>query len=91
MLQLLLAGLVAIGPAVVAKIMAVLGFAIFSYAGLNLLLNNYLDQMTSATGQIGGVVHALLNIAGFDQILTILGSAFLTRLSLLALKRIQMV
>jgi len=77
-------------PALVSRVMAALGFAVFAYTGITTILNNFLADSSGAYSSLSSVPHALLNMAGFDQSLSILGSALSARVSLLALKHMKL-
>ena len=81
--------ILAVTPAVAAKVMTILGFTIFSYYGITTFINTMLSSSNNAYGSITGVTHVLLNIAGFDQSISIIGSAILSRVGLMAMKRFR--
>jgi len=79
-----------ITPALASRVMAALGFAVFAYTGITTVLNNLLSDSSGAYSSLSSVPHAFLNMAGFDQSLSILGSALATRVSLMALKQMRL-
>jgi len=85
--------LMGIGPALAAKIMAALGFAVFSYSAYTEILNNFIDSAKYSVDHVSIVnsfAFAILNIAGFQQALAILYASMSARFGLFALKKIQL-
>jgi hypothetical protein len=82
--------LLSLAPSLVAKVMTILGFTIFSYLGITTFINSLISSSTGSYSAVNGVVHSFLNIAGFDQALSIVGSAVISRIGLLALKRFRL-
>lgn len=78
----LIAGLVSLVPAFVAKILIALGIGVVSYTGASALLGVLKDQVLGAAGSISGDVGSFLNLAGFDVCLSMVLSALAIKLSL---------
>lgn len=68
----------------IARIFVSLGIALFTYKGIQGLVELALDQATVFFGQLPSVVVSLIALAGVDQAISILGSALLTRAAITA-------
>ena len=76
------------GPAA-AKILAALGLGVVSYAALSAALAAALAAAKSAWGGLAGDSLALIQMSGASSALSIIAGALVARLSLLALKRFE--
>lgn len=64
-----------------AKMMSGVGIAVVSHAFLSGYVDSMLSAIVSQVNGIGGDVGQLFLLLGFGQFLSILGSAFLTRVT----------
>jgi hypothetical protein len=81
--------LVSITGSIVARVLLALGMGVVSYAVLSTLASNFVSQMQSNYDALNGVVLTLLNMAGGGVSLGIIGSALITRASLMAIKKLR--
>lgn len=78
----LIAGLVSLVPALIAKILIALGIGVVSYTGANLLLGRLTSAVLSNAGSISSDIGAFLNLAGVDVCVSMMLSALAMRLAL---------
>ncbi len=78
----LIASLVSLVPAFVAKILIALGIGVVSYVGVNALLGRITASVMSSAGSISGDVGVFLNLVGFDVCLGMVLSALAVKLAL---------
>lgn len=68
----------------IAKLIIGAGLTVFGYGAFVGLLNFALDQVNQALGGMAGDLLNILLLGGFGDVLSIMGSAMLSRVSLLA-------
>ena len=78
----LIAGLVSLVPAFVAKVLIALGIGVVSYTGANALLGRVSSAVLSNAGSISSDIGAFLNLAGVDVCVSMMLSALAMRLAL---------
>lgn len=66
----------------IARALTGAGLALVSYGALATLLTTTLNSAASSFSGIGGDMLSVLNLGGLGQILSILGSAMLTRVGI---------
>lgn len=71
------------------RVMIALGFGVVSYAGISTALNIALDSAKSAFSGFTGDSLALVQIAGLPSVLSILAGALVARVSVMALKKLE--
>ena len=71
------------------RVMSALGLGVVTIIGLHTLLTNMLQSMSSSVGSIGADLGALLALGGFLKAMSILAGALVTRVSMIALKRFE--
>lgn len=71
------------------RVLAALGIGVVSYLSIQTFVNNAINQVLSSYAGIGEFPLALLNLAGANAYLTIVTSAIVARLSLVALKKLR--
>lgn len=69
---------------VIARVLVGAGLTLFGYGAFIGLLNFALDQINNALGGMTADMLNVLLLGGFGDVLSIVGSAMLTRVSLLA-------
>ena len=82
--------LVSLAGPLARKVLTVLGFGLVSYAGMSTLLNTVLGYATSAWSGLPAETLAMLQLSGVHTSLAILSGAMVTRISLLQLKKLQL-
>lgn len=75
--------LLALVPALVAKIILALGVGVVSYTGMSALLNNLQSAVMNNAGSVSADVAAYLGLAGVDTCISMMMSALSIRLTLL--------
>lgn len=78
----LIASLITLVPAFVAKILIALGVGVVSYVGMNALLGRLTSIALGQMGSISGDIGVFLNIAGVDVLFSMLLSALSMRVAL---------
>lgn len=68
----------------IARILIGAGLTVFGYGAFVGLLHFALDQVNQALGGMAADLLNVLLLGGFGEVLTIMGSAMLTRVSLIA-------
>ncbi len=72
---------------IVFRALAALGIGVVSYAFLNGAATTVVDSMTANYGALPASISSLLNLSGFGTALSTIASAFVSRASLMAIKR----
>ena len=81
--------LVSLATPAVTKILTALGIGIVSYAALTTALTAALSSAKAAWGGLAGDSLALIQMSGASTALSIVSGALIARLSLLSLKRFE--
>lgn len=68
------------------KILLALGIGLFTYTGLEALINQLLGMMTTNMGGIPASTMQLMNLAGFSQAFSIVSSTLLARAAIQSMK-----
>lgn len=81
--------LLSLVPALTSKVLRVLGFAVVTYAGVGLAVDQILASARGAWGQQVGDVASLVSMAGANTALSIVAGALAARLTLETFKRLE--
>ncbi len=73
----------------VKMVLKVLGIGVISYVGINLILDQALQYITSQLGSAPGPAQAILGLAKFDVVINVWFSAITTRLVLNGLNKVS--
>ncbi len=76
---------------ITGRVMTTLGLGYLSYTALNTISTTVSDKIFSQYGMIDSTILQVLNLAGFSEALHILTAAFITKASLMAIKRIGVI
>lgn len=82
--------LMALAGPLAKRILAALGFGVVSYAAVSTALQYAIDAAKQAYAGVTGDALALMQIAGVGTVASILAGALTARVSLLVLKRFQL-
>jgi hypothetical protein len=85
----LAAFLMTIAGSIAARVFISLGISIVSYTGVTILLNSIIDQLRSYYGALPSVTLQLANLGGMGYFFAIVTAAFITRASLMILKKFR--
>lgn len=83
--------LVGLAAPMIKRALVSLGFGIVSFAAVSAALNAALDAAKAAWSGLGGEALALLQMAGVNTAASILAGALVARVSLMLLKKIDLV
>ena len=81
--------LIGIAGSLVARVFFSLGIAIVSYAALSTLFSGLISQMQSQYNSLPATTLQLANLGGMGHFLAMVSAAFITRVSLMALKKFR--
>ena len=76
---------------IVGRILTALGVGVVSYAALSTVLNQALGAAKSAMGGLSGDALGLVQLAGVPDAMSIIAGALMTRVSLMVLKRFELI
>jgi hypothetical protein len=86
----LLPWLLSIAGSVAGRVLLALGMSIVSFAGLSTLVANVNGSIQDNYNSLPATTLQLANIGGLGDFLSIITSAFVTRVSLVALKKFRL-
>lgn len=81
--------LVALAGPLAKRVLAALGMGVVSFAAVSTALNYALDAAKNAWSGVGGEALAIMQIAGVNTVASIFAGALTARVSLMVLKRLQ--
>lgn len=75
-----------VGP-LVARILLSLGFAVVTFVGMDLVVNELISRAQTAYGSMPAMMLQLAGLAGIGQALSIITGAVLTKVAILAMQK----